>query len=211
MGRPCHSPPRKRKRERLDADRHCCHNPRLEWPPHAPRSTLTRRDRLELLIRWLPEAISAGGGNQTWIGSGPDSKTLTYGPLYHANCPRDCHANGNCRSPFTELLRCLALIDVVERKHLIARYHAGTTNRRPIRFRETKLGRVVIKRDPQNLPPCTEIIASDYDRQQATGVLTCVLHQWPTWVSNTLVNEALDSLEALFRGEVDVPRELLAA
>ena len=144
-----------------------------------------------MLVRWLPEAINgAGGGLGDWVGSGPDSKLLTFGPLYYSN-----------PHVWEELQRCLGLLEPIPRKHLLARYHEGVMTRRKVRFR---------KSGPVGLPPACEIVAEGGAETSSRHVLTCVVHTWPAWVSLPLVGEATRCLERTFRGSVDVPRELAA-
>ncbi len=159
-----------------------------------------RRAKLILLTKWLPEAISAGGGSLEWISGGPGSKSLIFGPLYY-----------DAPQTWSEFFRCLHQLDPTERKHLISRFHAGHTARKRLPFREHRRSGILQHREPVALPSCSELIAVGGAEGPERLMLSCVLHFWPAWVSNILVDEALSSLDASFRGSIDLPRDLIAA
>jgi hypothetical protein len=161
---------------------------------------VSRRDRIELLVKFLPEAINGGGGGMDWIGTGPDSKLLTLGPLYRSE-----------PETWDELMRCLALLDGRSRLHLAARYHGGYVARRPVRF--SKAGFPFLDER------CEVLAEGQALTNQRQGVLVamhktrwpdCAVRVWPVWVDGGLVEGALRGLTESFRGPVVVPRELAA-
>ena len=155
---------------------------------------LSRRDRLEILVRFLPDAINGGGGGLDWIGSGPGSKLLTYSPLYAA-----------APDIWDELLRALDVIEPKPRRHLLARFHEGYSARRKVRF-----SRVGVP----HLPERTEIVAGWSGAGRGIGSkpfwLDVTVCEWPGWIEPRLVDEGFRVLSSEFRGPVDIPRVLAA-
>ena len=128
-----------------------------------------------------------------WIGQGPGSKLLVFGPLYGASS----------RS-WDELVRCLGVLKVEcpsGYSHLCARFFGGVEVRRQVRF--TRGGA------PRGLGASEEIRVRGPAEGRSRLVLACVVYQWPEWVKQVEVEEALDFLEGRFRGEPFLPRELL--
>jgi hypothetical protein len=153
---------------------------------------VSRRDRIELLVKFLPEAINGGGGGMDWIGTGPDSKLLTLGPLYRSE-----------PETWDELMRCLALLDGRSRLHLAARYHGGYVARRRVRF--SKAGFPHLEGQMEVVAEGSTLAFAHRARWR-----DCTVRVWPDWVDSGLVEGALRGLTESFRGPVVVPRELAA-
>ena len=152
-----------------------------------------RLNAIRVLYRWLPEAVDGGGGSLDWIGTGLDSKFLSFGPLYR-EVPRT----------WDELMRVLVLLRF-ERPglyaHLHARYHGGYVTRRAVRF--TKAGQ-------PRLGACTELVTKGPAEGRSAHVLACVVHVWPDHVNEQQAREALHALADTFRGEPYLPLDLVA-
>lgn len=167
---------------------------------------MTRRETLIQLIRLLPEAINpAGGGLGDWIGQGPGPKTLTYGPLYHGN-GRCTLPHGCACTTWNELQRTLNHLHEhwpSRYAHLSNRYWGGYTRRKPVRFSPTGIA--------LKLQPHEEILIRGSRVDHSTAVLDCVIHAWPPWVDQELVEQALSYLDHHYRLEPYIPSEALEA
>lgn len=158
---------------------------------------MKRRDTIETLLIWLPDAIDGGGGGLEWISGGPESKTLHYGPLFH-----------DAETTWRELLRALQQLKdekPVQHMHLVGRHYAGHNARKHI-----KCTRKNNQLQPQGLRPNQEI--KTYGGTTTNNnTFDCVVHTWPTWVSQRESQDALDTLTNLFRGEPYLPRAIYEA
>lgn len=170
---------------------------------------MTRTETIIELLKWYPEAVAGGGGGLSdWIGTGHDSKLLTYGPLYHANCPRDCDGGVRCRSPFQELTRCLGMLREFRPKqyaHLSARFYGGIETRRQVRF--VKRGRDI---EAIGLTTHQEIRVQG-GATSSKLVLDCLVYSWPAWVRQHKVDLAVEYLAGRFQGVPFLPVAVLAA
>lgn len=111
-----------------------------------------------------------------------------------------------------ELERCLQVLSgerPKQARQLLARYVDPAISRRRLRGKRAKDGQVTFA----ELPKHSEVRAyqklPDVDR--AANEWDVILASWPTWVRASLVEAALQRLEALFVGEPFVPVEFLAA
>lgn len=161
---------------------------------------MDRRSTLELLVRWYPEAVGAGGGNAggEWIGGGPGSKLLTYGPLYY-----------DAERTWRELERCFAILREDSRSaHLFGRYWCPPgreVGNREVRF--VRSGRD--KLDPI-LPSHSEVMKIG-GATSSKLLVSCSVHFWPSWVMQAEVDKQLEKLSGLFRGSPFLPISLLDA
>lgn len=163
-----------------------------------------RIETLRDLVRWYPEAIAGGGGSGggDWIGSGPDSKLLTHGPLYY-DSPRT----------WDELERCLRILgEERDTNHLTARYWCppGLEVRREVKM----LRRRVHGQDtyePAALGPHEEVKVKGHPSAHSKSLWTCIVHSWPSWVLPAEVDRQLNKLSELFRGVPYLPVALLEA
>jgi hypothetical protein len=151
--------------------------------------TLSRRDRLILLVRWYPEARSQGERGQG--SGGTDDRILLPGELWW-------NAAGETHRVWLELERCLQ--EMSERRcpkavqHLKARYWQVQTRKRPIKRTSNFKG----KRR-------TIELVKDGETQYE------LYEFWPKWVDQYKVSGALDILERIFEGDPSLPKPLLEA
>lgn len=177
---------------------------------------MTRRDIIIELVRSLPEAIDPGGGNiGHWIHGGPESKLLTYGPLWHAACPKRCDGTRRnpsdprkCVSPYPELVRCLDQLrheHPLQHDHLSWRYWGGHTSRQEVRFVREGYKLTVAR---GQLHPHQEILNGNgpvIKQSRKNPVLDCVVYAWPPWVHEPEVHKAIAHLSDVYQGEPFLP------
>lgn len=170
---------------------------------------MTRRDTIIQLIRWLPEATDNTGGRiGNWIHGGPDSKLITYGPLWHDSCPKGCDGTRPCNSPFPELVRCLTQLRHEHElwyDHLTWRYWGGHTSRRGVRYTKTTHG----PGQPTGLRPNQEIHRQG-GATTSRYTIDCAIYAWPPWVRQPEVDKAIDYLTNTYQGQPHLPRALAA-
>ena len=166
---------------------------------------MTRRETIIELLRWLPEAVGGGAIGSDFAGGGPDSKLLTFGPLYY-----------DSEQTWRELLRCLQLLKQRsdagrssgggEYAHLMARFYGGYSARKQVRVQRRNQDFT-----PLGLVPHQEVQTYGSASKHSKNVLDCLVYTWPAWVRARKVNGALEFLDASFRGSPFLPVKVLAA
>lgn len=105
-------------------------------------------------------------------------------------------------SSFRELERCLHVLTGERPKQtrmLLARYVDSTPTRRRLTGRRDSKGTIRFPNAGTHLEVRTYVQLADSDRR--ANEWDCVVIQWPKWVKQQQVNEALTRLEQLYRGE----------
>ncbi|MCR4338792.1 MAG: hypothetical protein NUW01_02780 [Gemmatimonadaceae bacterium] len=168
---------------------------------------MSRADTIRELLKWLPEATGGGGGSLgDWIGSGPDSKILTYGPLWYQAEPT-----------WRELTRCLALLKEhrpSQYQHLNARYWAGNEARRQVRHVKRGGKFVPLGLDPHQeitSHPATFAYTIARHHTGSSSTVDCLVYTWPAWVRQHKVDLAVEYLASRFHGSPFLPVAVLAA
>lgn len=153
---------------------------------------MTKREHLvELLIRY-PEALPAYtvGGHGGGGSMGMPTVWFSY--------------------PIQELERCLGRLrtdDGSAYRHVVARFVSAERVQKPARLRGGRL---------EGLPERSQVVVrptsfAEVERDGGYAVVRVVALVWPAWVDATLVGRGLTVLERSYRGEPELPREMVAA
>ena len=156
---------------------------------------MTRREILVELLRRYREAQETLTQSDGTGGGGVTLMPRTWNPS------------------FRELERCLHVLSGERPKQtrmLLARYVDPTISRK------TLVGRREIRAGGReamtwlNMPPHSEVVTfAKLPEHKSTSVYSCVLASWPAWVRASLVESALQRLEAVFVGDPWLPVEML--
>jgi hypothetical protein len=166
---------------------------------------VSRRERLVILLRWLSEAEGDGGGRVAgWIGGGPGSRMLRYGPLMAAD------EAGSFRR-LRAALEAVGETHPAERTHLEGRYRGGMFVRRTVTWQEGCY---------RGLGAHEEVVAGSSSPSGRAGGSRSrpaparrelvTVRVWPEWVSGVLAERGLGLLEERYVGEPVLPRCLVA-